>query len=128
MPWVVIPVTSDPDNTMAVINVDINGERMQFLFRFRFNVSMEYWFMDVSNAVDGTPYLSGIPLVTGEYPAADLLEQFHYKGIGRAVIVKMMDTPTTDIPKEKNLGVEFTLSWGDDNEPVAPEIPGPSDF
>lgn len=119
MAWQIIPTSPAPDNTMSVV-VEVNGQKIPLLFRFRFNVVGKYWFLDVSNAINGSMYLSGVPLVTGEYPAADLLEQFHYLGIGKALIAKMTDTPPTEIPDDRNLGVEFALAWGDDSEPVGP--------
>lgn len=119
MSWQIIPTSPAPDNTMAV-TVDVNGEKIPLLLRFRYNVIGQYWWIDVANAVTNKMYVAGVPLVTGEYPAANLLEQFHHLGIGKALIASMTDTPPTEIPTDRNLGIEFALAWGDDSEPVDP--------
>lgn len=70
--------------------------------------------MDVLDAITRKPYVTGVPIVRGENPCADLLDQFAYKGIGKVGVIKITDNPPTDRPDAHNLGVEYTLVWGDD--------------
>jgi hypothetical protein len=58
----------------------------------------ECWVLDI-NEPDGTPVLSGVPLVTG----ADLLDQFAYLGIGGQLIVQT-DHDINAVPTDTNLG------------------------
>ncbi|GHU69744.1 hypothetical protein FACS1894184_14240 [Clostridia bacterium] len=115
MSWNFVPVTSKPDHTLA-FNQEINGEKKPLAVRLRYNMFAEYWYMDIMDAVSRKLYASCVPLVIGEYPCADMLEQFSYKGIGKAIIAKITDLTKSDIPNIRNLGIEFTLVWGDDTK------------
>jgi hypothetical protein len=81
-------------------------------FSISYNEPGGYWFMAVSDAKTKTLLLDAVPLVTGQYPAADLLGQYEYLGIGSAVIVPTSSL-ANDIPDDTNLGTDYVLVWGD---------------
>lgn len=56
--------------------------------------------------------LDGVPLITGSYPAANLLRQYQYLGIGSAYIVPA-SSGLPDIPNFDDLGTDFLLVWTD---------------
>ena len=64
----------------------------------------------------GEMLLSNVPMLTGKAPAGDLLRQFDYLGIGKAMIVPMSDVTTVDFPGVFDLGKDFILVWGDGND------------
>ena len=108
--YVIIPLTSDPDQTIAA-TIPINGKNVTLKFRVRYNTQGNYWWLTISDK-GGNVLVDGLPLVTGDYPAADILEQYQYLGIGSAVVVNVGNT-TLDIPDSTTLGTDFVLVWGD---------------
>lgn len=108
---VIIPLTTDPNQNFTC-TVPVDAQNITLFFVFRYNTEAQYWFMSVSNATTGQILLDSIPLLTGEYPSADLLGQYTYLGIGSATIVKTGTLPG-DTPNDTNLGSEYVLVWGD---------------
>ena len=70
-----------------------------------------YWLLDVYSAV-GTQLLAGVPMITGTYPAANILSQYAYLAIGSAYILNQ-STGQADYPGSTALGTSFVLLWGD---------------
>ena len=71
----------------------------------------QYWLMSVSDS-QGTLLLSSIPMVTGSWPAANLLAQQGYLNIGSAYIINLGQVPD-DYPNSNELGSNFLLLWDD---------------
>lgn len=115
MPWVIVPVSPAPDHTMSVL-LETGGVKRPLILRFRYNLIGQYWWMDISDGTTLQMIASGIPLLTGDYPAANLLEQLRHKDIGGAVIAALSQLPGDDAPGMNNLGTEFALCWGDGDE------------
>lgn len=69
--------------------------QMTMLWR---DTDMGGWVLDIASS-DGTPIISGLPLVTG----ADLLEELGYLGIGGQLIVQT-DHDVDAVPTFQNLG------------------------
>lgn len=111
MAYKIIPLTTNPNQSFSC-TLPVDGKNLTLSFTFRYNHIMKYWFMSVSNHKTKVLILDSIPLVTGEFPAANLLEQYEYLGIGSAAII-----PTSSIansfPDDINLGSEYVLVWGD---------------
>jgi hypothetical protein len=107
----IIPLTANPDQTLTC-TLPVDNKNITLNLRFRYNTIGEYWWMSATDAITSKMLIDGVPLVTGEYPAADLLEQYAYLGIGSAVIVPV-GSPLIDRPTDANLGTEFVLLWGD---------------
>jgi len=71
--------------------------------------------MSISNQA-GTPIVSGVPLITGIYPAANILAPYQYLGIGSAYVLNSSGTTSPDYPNATDLGTDFVLIF--DNTPV----------
>jgi hypothetical protein len=116
MSWNIIPVNSKPDHTIAFTQ-DIDGVKRPLMIRLRYNLVGGYWYMGVMDAITRKLYADNVPILRGDYPCADILEQFGYKGIGKALAVKVTDATKSENPNARNLGVEFSIAWGDDSKP-----------
>jgi len=115
MSWHTIPLRTYPDQEFTVAP-EVKGVNISLRLRLRYNTEGQFWHMDVMDGYSGNVLVSGVPLVTGEYPAADILRQHAYLGIGSALIVKateVKDGRISDIPGLADLGSEYILVWGD---------------
>lgn len=108
----VIPLTTAPNQTFNC-TVPIDGTNRPLTFRLRYNDIAGYWNLTVIDARTKETLIDALPLMVGEYPAANLLEQFDYMGLGSAVIVKEGDLKKAENPNDGNLGSEYYLVWGD---------------
>ncbi|RGX53194.1 hypothetical protein DWV16_17235 [Anaerotruncus sp. AF02-27] len=105
-----IPLTTDPNQTFA-ITLPVDDKNISLIFELRYNTVAEYWVLDIYDN-ERNPILATVPLVTGDYPSANLLEQFEAFEIGSAFIVPSGQT-VTGRPDDTNLGSDFVLVWGD---------------
>lgn len=112
MAYKIIPLTPKA-NQRFVCTLPVDGKNITLAFSFTYNSIGEYWFMSVVDVKTNTQLIDGVPLVTGEFPAADLLGQYEYLGIGSAVVAPVSSLASGDLPKFENLGTEFVLVWGD---------------
>jgi len=108
----VIPLTTEPNQTFNC-TIPINGTNRPLSFQLRYNSIAAYWNLTIIDARTKETMIDAIPLMIGEYPAANLLEQFSYMDIGSAVIVREDDLLETNDPDAENLGAEYYLLWGD---------------
>jgi hypothetical protein len=107
----IIPLTSDP-NQILEISLEIDQAIKKLQLEISYNAGATYWTMNVLDKNTGSYLLTSIPLITGEYPAANILGQYAYLGIGSACVVNA-GSVAADWPGETNLGSEFVLCWGD---------------
>jgi len=114
MAWHEIPLDSAPDQEFRV-TVGVNDENIPLVIRLRYNTEGAFWHMDITDGNTSEMLISNVPLVTGEYPAADLLRQFQYLGLGTAVILPMTDKTASDRPGRFDLGTDFVLVWGSED-------------
>lgn len=114
MAWNEIPLDPTPDQEFRV-TVTVGDENKPLVIRLRYNTEGKFWRMDVSDGNTLEMLISGIPLVTGEYPAADLLRQFQHFGLGTAVILPMTERTLSDRPGFSDLGTDFVLVWGSED-------------
>jgi len=56
--------------------------------------------------------IDNIPLLTGDYPAGNLLKQYQYLQLGSIYIINASGV-AMDHPDDTNLGTDFVLVWGD---------------
>ena len=111
MSWHEIPLDTTPDQEFH-ITVEANGQNIPLILHIRYNTEGQFWKMDISDGRTAKMLISGVPLVTGEYPAADLLRPFSYLGIGSAMVLNVTDATERDIPGLFDLGTDFILLWG----------------
>lgn len=104
-----IPLDNSPNQTFSItLNVDGNNLTLQLAIKFL--AMAGYWVMSISDA-NGNLLLACVPLLTGVWPAANLLSQFGYLKIGSAYVVSY--GATIDYPDSTTLGSQFELWWGD---------------
>ena len=111
MSFKIIPLTSAPDQSFKC-TIPVDGKNLKLKLRVRFNTLANYWVMSIYDSASNALILDAIPLLTGSYPAGDLLGQYKYLGLGRATIVNVGNS-TMDSPDSTNLGTDFLLAWGD---------------
>ena len=92
--------------------VTVDGVNKTLKLGLRYNEVAGYWTMAVIDAITGAVLLDSIPLLTGVYPAANILKQFAYLGIGSAYILKTSNV-ALDYPDDTDLGSDFVLLWSD---------------
>ena len=110
----IIPLTTEPNQTFRC-TIPIDGQNRRLAFGLRYNNIAEYWNLTVIDGVTNETLIDSIPLQRGEFPAANLLEQYEYMKIGSAVIVHHGKLPPDADPNFSNLESEFYLVWGDTN-------------
>jgi hypothetical protein len=108
----VIPLTTRPNQTFNC-TIPIDGDNRPLSFQLRYNAVAKYWNLTVIDALTKKTLIDALALMVGEYPAANLLEQFSYMGLGSATIVREGEIPTYENPDDKTLGTEYYLVWGD---------------
>lgn len=107
----IIPLTSSPNQTIeTTLNVD--GGTITLRLTFRFNEMAGYWIMTVQDTA-GNMLVDSIPLITGEWPAANLLGQHSYLKIGSAYIINTGANTGIEYPDANTLGTQFQLLWSD---------------
>lgn len=111
MSYKIIPLIPNA-NQRFTCTLPIDSKNITLAFTFTYNAVGGYWYMSVSDDKKNTMLLDAVPLVTGEFPAADLLGQYTYLGIGSAAIVPTSSL-ATGIPDDTSLGTNFVLCWGD---------------
>jgi len=107
----VIPLTSEPNQTLQV-TVNIDDENRTFKLTLRWNAGAEYWVMTIIDASTSETILDSLPLVTGDYPAGNLLGQYGYLNIGSIYLINESNVDT-DRPGVDDLGSDWILVWGD---------------
>ena len=109
-----IPLDSSPNQTLQT-TLTVDGRNITLGITLRYNEIASYWVMTVIDPPTNEIILDSIPLITGQFPAGNILAQYSYLGIGSAYIL-----PTSkggrDAPDSANLGTDFVLVWGDTSE------------
>lgn len=106
----IVPVTSAPNQAFAV-SLNVDNAVLVLQLRLRFNEIAGYWTMTVADRA-GKTLVDSVPMLTGEYPAANLLQQHRYLGIGSAYVVNASGV-SDPWPGPSNLGTDFILLWDD---------------
>lgn len=106
----VVPLTPVMNQSMS-ITLSIDNKNVTLGLTFIYNTPGGYWYMSITDD-SGNMLLDGVPLVTGDYPAANILDQYSYLGIGSAYVVST-SANLDGIPSENNLGTDYYLVWSD---------------
>ena len=106
----VVPLSSLDNQTFTSI-LSIDGVNVTLKFFLRWNDVAEYWVMTISDPITNAVILDSIPLVTGDYPTINIIEQFGYLKIGSAWLFNAGGV--SDNPSHFDLGGNFVLIWGD---------------
>ena len=112
----IVQVNNSPNQSLRV-TLTINGGTQTFRLRLVYNQVAPWWSLDISDD-SGNPLVLGIPLLTGVWPAANVLAPYDYMRIGSLYVINQTGAKT-DWPDDTNLGTAFTLLW-DDNAQESP--------
>lgn len=107
----IIPLTNNPLQTFQIV-LSVNGKTVRLNLTIKFNEMGSYWVMDIADQYDNL-MLCGVPLITGTWPAANILAQYQYLEIGSAYVVNVGNS-TLDYPDSNSLGNDFVLVWSDE--------------
>ncbi len=107
----IIPITPNSGNQTLQVTLSVDGGVLKLQLTLAYNAMAGYWVMTIADN-SGNLILDSIPLVTGAYPAANVLEQFAYLAIGSAFIINASGV-AQDHPDSTNLGSDFLLLWDD---------------
>lgn len=106
-----IPIDSSPNQSFqCTLNVD--GANITLQFNVRYNETARYWQMTISDPATKEILLDSLPLVCGDFPSGNLLEQHAHLGTGSAYLLNVTNV-AMDHPDDTNLGTDFALIWGD---------------
>lgn len=106
----VVPLTAAPKQKFNV-NLNVDGNPLTLQLGISWSSMAGYWVMSIFNSA-GSLLLDSVPLITGWYPAANLLAQYRYLKIGSAYILNN-GTSNSDYPGINDLGSGWSLLWGD---------------
>lgn len=106
----VIPLTSSPAQNFSV-QLQVDGNPLTLNLGINWSTMAGYWTMTISDALNDL-LLDSVPLITGWYPAANILAQYGYLAIGSAYILNSGNS-NSDYPGIDDLGSAFVLLWGD---------------
>lgn len=113
MTYARIPLTTAPNQTLNC-KVTVGGKNISLRLFLRYLDVYEYWVMDIIDQTTGVAILTALPLVPGNYPAANILDSYEYLGLGNAYLLKASDT-SQEYPDNTTLGNIWVLAWGDDS-------------
>ena len=106
----IIPLTTSPQQTLQVA-LPVDGNILRLQLEIYFSEMAQYWIMDISDT-SGKLILASLPMITGDWPAANILAQYGYLRIGSAQIINLGQVPD-DYPAANELGSDFLLLWDD---------------
>lgn len=105
----ILPVTSQPNQTFKTV-LPLGKRNVELTIQLSFREVAGYWTMNITDK-DGKMLLSGIPLLKG----GNLLAQYAYLDLGYLAVVEVNPTGV-DYPGASQLGTDFILIWGEDDE------------
>lgn len=104
-----IPLTQAPNQVFSV-QLTVDGNSLTLNFVLSYSAMAGWWQLQISD-VQGNLLLASVPLITGYYPAANILAQYGYLQIGSAYMLNTGNDPN-DFPSSSDL-TQFSLLWGD---------------
>lgn len=104
-----VPLVQAPNQTFTV-QLTVDGAPLTLNLTLSYSVMSGWWQMQVADA-QNTQLVASIPLVTGYYPAANLLAQYGYLKIGSAYLLNT-GSSVNDFPGANDL-TSFSLLWSD---------------
>lgn len=108
-----LPVTSRPNQTFKT-KVIIDEQNVELTVQLNFREVCGYWTMSITDK-DDVMLLANVPLLKGEGETANILYQFDYLGLGYLAVVDAGGSGA-DYPNAVQLGKDFVLVWGSNDE------------
>lgn len=106
-----IPLDNSP-NQIFQVPLNIDGLVRTVIVNLRYNEIAKYWVATIQDN-NGALILDSIPLLTGDFPAANILGQFAYLGIGSIYVLNPSSIIEPDSPDNTDLGTDFQFAWSD---------------
>ena len=107
----IIPLTTQPNQSMTV-QLTVDGASLVLNLALNYSYMAGHWNMSIYTA-QGSLLVANLPLITGVFPAANILEQYGYLQIGSAYLLNNGSAVAEDYPSVSTLGTAFSLLWGD---------------
>lgn len=109
----IIPLTSQPNQSFSV-TLQVDGAALTLNLVLAWSEMAGYWVMSIFDS-NNNLLLDSLPLITGWYPAGNILAQYGYLKIGSAFVLNEGNSDS-DYPGRADLGTNFVLLWGDTPE------------
>jgi len=106
----IVQLDPSPGQTFKV-TLNVNAAVMTLALALNYNVMAGYWMMTIFDSL-GNLLLSNIPMLTGTWPAGNLLQPYGYLRIGSAFLINVSGDPG-DYAGPSNLGSDYQLLWDD---------------
>jgi hypothetical protein len=106
----ILSLNNSPNQSLRAA-LSVNGQSLTLNLGLRYNTQAGFWVMDIADQT-GNPLVSSVPLLTGAWPAANILAPYDYLGIGSAYVINQSGA-ASDWPDDTNLGSGFVLLWDD---------------
>jgi hypothetical protein len=120
----ILPLTPAAQQTITA-TLQVNGGSLTLGISQYWNRVGGFWCFDIYSA-SGALLVSSVPLITGDWPGANILAQYEYLQIGEAYVINQ-NGAATDWPNDVNLGSGFILLWDSNNPPgsipLLPSVP-----
>ena len=104
-----MPLVTAPNQSFA-IQLTVDGQPLTLNLTIGYSSMAGYWQMSVAD-INNNLLIASVPLLTGNYPAANVLAQYGYLRIGSAYLLNTGNAPT-DYPDANNLNL-YSLLWAD---------------
>lgn len=98
------------NNQQFTAQLVVNGAALTLGIALSYSEMAGYWLLSLTNST-GNILVSNLPLITGWWPAANILAQFQFLNIGSAFLLNTGNA-NTDYPGQGNLS-SFSLLWDD---------------
>jgi hypothetical protein len=108
IPW----QSGSPVAQSMTVNLTVDGSPLTLNLSVNFSAMAGYWVLDIADR-SGNPILSSIPVITGCFPASNILAQYAYLRIGSVIIVNLSGSSIPDIPGPTDLNSNFLMVWSD---------------
>lgn len=105
----IIVLTQAPNQTFTV-QLSVDGNPLTLNLQLSYSTMSGWWQLQISD-VQGNVLIASVPLITGQYPSANILAQYGYLAIGSAYILNTGNN-TIDYPADTSL-TKFSLLWSD---------------
>lgn len=109
MPETILPIVPGMNQSFTC-TLPVDDRNITLDFSITFNTPGQYWFMSIKDHETGDLLVDALPLLQADYPAANLLRQYSYLGIGSATIVSVSGKKE---PTFESLGNDHLVIWSD---------------
>ncbi len=98
-------------NQSTRVSLIVDSKPLVLVLGFSYNTYAGWWSMSVADQF-GNSLIASVPLLTGVFPAANILAPYSYLQIGSVYVVNQSGA-ASDWPSDTNLATGFTVLWDD---------------